>query len=340
MSEIEGNQSDVSAASRWTDGPAVSSKSAEWESKLIRDLATAALKEQRRSRRWGIFFKLLTFAYLTVLLVVFMRSELATVPGGSDVHTAVIDVHGVISSEDDASAVRIVSSLQAAFDDERTAGIILNINSPGGSPVQAGEIYDEVVRLKGEHPEIPVYAVLGDICASGGYYVAVAADKIYADKATIVGSIGVRMGGFGFTGLMEKVGVERRLLTSGESKALLDPFLPENVVDKQHMQTLLDDIHTQFIDTVKAGRGDRLSTDSGLFSGLVWTGRQGLENGLVDELASESYVAREVIGAENIVSFNVKGSLADQLARQLGVSFAHALKLLLSFDPTQFAISR
>ena len=338
MSEHKSDQSGISAAGRWTDGPAVSSQSAEWESKLIRDLATAALKEQRRARRWGIFFKLLTFAYLTVLLVAFMRTDIATLSGGSEMHTAVIDVHGVISSSESASAVRIVRGLQSAFGDKRTAGIILNINSPGGSPVQAGTIYDEIVRLKGEHPETPVYAVLGDICASGGYYVAAAADKIYADKASIVGSIGVRMDGFGFTGLMEKVGVERRLLTSGDSKSLLDPFLPEKAADKQHMQSLLDDIHLQFINSVKAGRGDRLSSDADLFSGLVWTGQQGLKNGLVDELASESYVAREIIGVENIVSFNAKESIADQLAKQLGLSFAHAVKLLLPFDSLQFAI--
>lgn len=230
----------------WTDGPVVSKQPPGWESTLIRELATSALKEQRRSRRWGIFFKLLTFAYISIVLFAFMRTEfLDTSSGGTDKFAALIDVHGVISSENEASAARIIGSVRAAFEDAQTAGIILNINSPGGSPVQAGIIYDEIIRFKEKYPETPVYAVLGDICASGGYYVAAAADKIYADKASIVGSIGVRMDGFGFTGLMEKVGVERRLLTSGESKALLDPFLPENVAEKQHVQTLLDNIHAQ-----------------------------------------------------------------------------------------------
>ena len=333
MSEYQNEYPHRTAASDpWTSGAKASSQPAGWESELIRDLATAALKEQRRARRWGIFFKLLTFAYLTFVLLAFMRHEFTggEVSGGK--HTAVIDIHGVISSEDDANANRIISGLQSAFKDKNTAGIILNINSPGGSPVQAGIIYDEIVRLREQHPDTPLYAVLGDICASGGYYIAAAADKIYADKATIVGSIGVRMDGFGFTGLMEKIGVERRLLTSGKSKGLLDPFLPEKNTEKLHVQGLLDDIHGQFIDVVKRGRGDRLSTDSELFSGLIWTGQQGVENGLVDSLGSERYVAREVIGVEKTVSFNPKDPLVNQLAKQFGVSFAHAIRTLLPID--------
>lgn len=338
MSENQDEQN--SNANAWTQDKAVLSKPPGWEMKLIHELATSALKEQQRSRRWGIFFKLLTFAYLSIVLFAFMRTEFIEASGGTDKHVALIDVYGVISSEDEASAERVIGGVKAAFEDEQTAGIILNINSPGGSPVQAGIIYDEILRFKGKYPEIPVYAVLGDICASGGYYVAAAADKIYADKASIVGSIGVRMDGFGFTGLMEKVGVERRLLISGENKALLDPFLPESMPEKRHMQTLLDDIHTQFINAVKTARGDRLSSDPALFSGLIWTGQQGLENGLVDELANPSYVAREVIGVDNIVSFNAQDTFVDQLSKQLGVSFAYALKLLLPLNTPQFMYSR
>ena len=325
---------------RWTEGPRVSSQPPGWESKLISDLAMSALKEQRRARRWGIFFKLLTFAYITVVGVAFFRADFGDVGASAGTHTAVVDVQGVISAEDDANAYRVVSGLQAAFEDKNTAGIILDINSPGGSPVQAGIIYDEIMRLKSDYPDIPVYAVLGDICASGGYYIAAAADKIYADKASIVGSIGVRMDGFGFTGLMEKIGVERRLLTSGKSKGLLDPFLPENDDEKQHVQSLLNDIHTQFIDVVKRGRGDRLSSDPKMFSGLIWTGQQAVENGLVDQLANASYVAREVIGEERMVSFNPKDPLLDQLSKQLGVSFAHAIKAILPFDSSPFSGAR
>ncbi|MEM7206844.1 MAG: S49 family peptidase [Pseudomonadota bacterium] len=316
----------------WTS-PAPSNQSSNqppgWESKLIRELATAALKEQRRSRRWGIFFKLLTFAYLTFIIVAaFSANFEASDTGSGDTHTAVIDIYGLIASSEDANADYIVSGIQAAFEDERTAGVILAIDSPGGSPVQAGIIYDEIQRLRAIHADTPVYAVLGDICASGGYYIAAAADKIYADKASIVGSIGVRMDNFGFTGLMEKIGVERRLLTSGESKALLDPFLPENPSEKAHVQTLLDDIHAQFIAAVKEGRGDRLVDDPDLFSGLIWTGQQALEKGLVDELANAAYVAREVIGAESRVSFNPEEKFVDQLSEQLGISLARTLRAL------------
>jgi len=300
-----------------------------WESKLIRELATAALKEQRRSRRWGIFFKLLTFAYLTFIVVAaFSANHGSTDTRGSGAHTAVVDIYGLIASSEDANADAIVSGIQAAFEDARTAGVILAIDSPGGSPVQAGIIYDEIVRLKAIHHQTPVYAVLGDVCASGGYYIAAAADKIYADKASIVGSIGVRMDNFGFTGLMDKIGIERRLLISGESKGLLDPFLPENPKEKAHVQTLLDDIHAQFIAAVKAGRGERLGRDQNLFSGLIWTGQQAVEKGLVDELASAAYVAREVIGAESRVSFNPEQKLVDKLSEQLGIGLSHAVRSL------------
>ena len=340
MSDNRNDQAGSSALTRGAaDGPSASRQSVGWESQLIRELATSTLKEQRRARRWGIFFKLLIFAYLSVVLLAFARSEISMIDSDVDKYTAVIDVHGIISAEDRANAARIIASLKAAFVDQRTAGIILDINSPGGSPVQAGIIYDEIVRLRGQYPETPVYAVLGDICASGGYYVAAAADKIYADKASIVGSIGVRMGGFGFTRLMEKTGVERRLLTSGESKALLDPFLPENSTEKRHMQTLLDSIHMQFIDSVQSGRGERLTSDPRLFSGLIWTGQQSVENGLVDALGSPNYVAREVIGAEHMVLFNPQDDFVDQLFEQLESRFSHAVESLLPLDSLPLVLS-
>lgn len=302
-----------------------------WESRLIRELATAALVEQRRSRRWGIFFKALTFAYLTFILVAILAAGVDPLEADPDEHTAIIDIYGTIASSEDANADAIVQGLEAAFEHDNTAGVILYIDSPGGSPVQAGIIYDEIKRLRAKYDDIPVYAVLGDICASGGYYVAAAADRIFADKATIVGSIGVRMGGFGFTGLMEKMGVERRLLTSGENKGLLDPFLPENADEVGHMQTLLDSIHQQFIAAVREGRGERLQDDDTLFSGLVWTGEQAIEKGLVDELGNTAYVARDVIGARSLVSFNPRREWIDEVSKKLGASFTAALRSAIPF---------
>ena len=231
----------------------------DWERKTLEKLAFAAVDEQRRSRRWGVFFKSLTFLYLIVLLMIGMDWIGKDAVAKLD-HTALIDIQGVIGAGADAdvNAESVVSSLQAAFDNKRTKGLILRINSPGGSPVQSGIINDEIKRLRTLHPEVPVYAVVEDICASGGYYIAAAADAIYVDKASIVGSIGVLMDGFGFTGTMEKLGVERRLLTAGENKAILDPFSPPNEQHRQFAQSMLDEIHQQFIDVVREGRGERL----------------------------------------------------------------------------------
>jgi len=237
-------------------------------------------------------------------------------------HTALVDLSGVIAANADASADRIVTGLRAAFEDDKTVGVILRINSPGGSPVQSGYINDEIQRLRAEYPDIPFYAVVMDICASGGYYVAAAADRIYADKASVVGSIGVRFDGFGFVDAIDRLGIERRLMTAGEHKALLDPFLPEGEAEKVHMQRLLDAIHQQFIDVVKQGRGDRLADNPEIFSGLVWTGDQALELGLVDELGSAGYVAREVIGQANIVDFTPRKSVFDRFLTNLGASVA------------------
>jgi protease-4 len=296
----------------------------EWEKQLIEKLASAALQEQKRGRRWGIFFKLLTFAYLTILILLVIDWRGAD-SLGSGKHSALVDVVGVIDAKGDSSADRVTEALQNAFKNKNTQGVILRINSPGGSPVQAGIIYDEIRRLRGIYPNIPMYAVVEDICASGGYYIAAAADKIYVDKASIVGSIGVIMDGWGFTGTMEKLGVERRALTSGENKAFLDPFSPVDEKQKRHAQSMLDDIHKQFIDVVKKGRGKRLKETPDIFSGLLWTGERSVELGLSDGLGSVDYVAREVIKAEDIFDFTKKQDITERFARRFGATMAGVL---------------
>ena len=305
----------------------------DWERGVIEKLATEAIREQRRSRRWGIFFKLLTFAYITffVVLAIDWRISRDGLKGGK--HTALVDIVGVIEPRGDANADRITSALQSAFKDSNTQGVILRINSPGGSPVQSGIIYDEIRRLRALYPIIPMYAVVEDMCASGGYYIASAADRIYVDKASIVGSIGVLMDGWGFTGTMEKLGVERRLLTAGENKAFMDPFSPVNAKHKEFAQQLLDDVHQQFIDVVKRGRGKRLKETPELYSGLMWTGAKSIELGLADGYGSLDFVAREVIKAEDIVDFTQKENIAERFAKRLGAATASALaKLVLPRD--------
>ncbi len=300
-----------------------------WEREIVTQLAEASLKEQRRSRRWGIIFKLLTFAYIGVILFMIGEASLTTVTS-NEKHTALVELTGVIADKEKASADHIVTGLRDAFENENTAGVILRINSPGGSPVQSGYIYDEIQRLRKENPDTPLYAVVTDICASGGYYIASAADKIYADKASIVGSIGVRMDNFGFVDAMQKLGIERRTLTAGENKALLDPFMPENEETKAHIQIMLGEIHQQFINAVKQGRGDRLDTSvEGLFSGLIWTGEAAVKNGLVDELASSSYVAREVIGEETIIDYTVQDDILERFAQRLGSTVAQVISTQL-----------
>lgn len=288
-----------------------------WERQLIEGLAFSALREQRRTRLWGIFFKSLTFIYLFILLFAFSDMFESSGVGGSDKHTALIDVNGMIMPDSINSADNIVASLRSAFKDSDTKGVILRINSPGGTPVQAGYIHDEIHRLRAKHPDIPLYAVIGDICASGGYYIAAAADKIYVDKASIVGSIGVLMDGFGFTGTMEKLGVERRLFTSGEHKGFLDPFAPLDPRQQDHVTGMLGEIHEQFIRVVQRGRGDRLKDTPEIFSGVVWTGAKSIELGLADDFGSASHVAREVIKAESIVNFTARESLFDRFAKQV-----------------------
>ena len=294
-------------------------QTSEWQQDVINRLAFAAVNEQKRTRRWGIFFKFLTFAYIAAILYIY-TPDVTLEKDTAEKHTALVELKGVIAPEKDASADNIVSGLRDAFENENTAGVILRINSPGGSPVQSGYINDEIRRLRKEYPDTPVYAVISDICASGGYYVASAADKIYADKASIVGSIGVRMDGFGFVETMEKLGIERRLLTAGEHKGFLDPFQPVKQEDVAQVKKLLDDIHQQFISVVRQGRGDKLKDDPLLFSGYVWTGEQGIDLGLVDELGSSGYVAREVIGAETIVDYTPSEDWLAKVSKHLGTA--------------------
>jgi protease IV len=297
-----------------------------WERGVLERLAMSAIQEQRRARHWSIFFKTLTFAYLFILLFLFMGwgSERAeTALGGK--HTALVELTGVIADNSQASADNIINSLQDAFKDKNTQGVILRINSPGGSPVQAGEINDEIRRLRAKYPKIPLYVVVEDICASGGYYVAAAADKIFVDKGSLVGSIGVLMDGFGFTGTMSKLGVERRLLTAGVNKGFLDPFSPMDPKQKVIAQQMLDQIHQQFIDVVKQGRGKRLKETPDIFSGLVWTGQKSIDLGLADGLGSVESVARDVIKAENIVDYTTHENLADRLARKFGAGVASVM---------------
>ncbi len=312
---------------RWTRGERVrSERPPDWERSVIEKLATESIKEQRRSRRWGIFFKLLGFAYVaTALVLAFGKGLLDFSFSEEQQHTAIVDVSGPIAIGEAASADRIIAGVKAAFEHENTAGVIMRINSPGGSPVQSGRVFDEVRRLRAEHPDTPLYAVIEDLCASGGYYIAAAADKIYADKASLVGSIGVRSGGFGFVNTMDKLGVERRLITSGNNKAFLDPFSPLKEDEVNHMEALLGDIHEQFKSVIREGRGDALSDDPRIFSGLVWTGEQAVENGLVDEIGSEMSVAREVFEAEDLVNFTPTDGLLTQITDSVGVRFANGI---------------
>jgi len=310
--------------------------SGRWEQKLVQKLAFSALNEQRRTRRWGIFFKFLMFAYLLTLLVLWFPDPLGQsgLKSASE-HTAVIDIKGVIADDAEASADNVINGLRDAFDDPGTKGVILRINSPGGSPVQAGYINDEIRRLRKKYPKIPLHAVVTDMCASGGYYIAAAADKIYVDKASIVGSIGVLMNGFGFADAMAKLGIERRLMTAGEHKGIMDPFSPVSEFDKSHIDKLLKTIHQQFIDTVKQGRGDRLKQDDLIFSGLFWTGEESIELGLADALGGSSYVAREVIKAEELVDFTYEEDIFERLAKRIGAGAASSMAAILGIDNGQ-----
>ena len=302
--------------------------------KLLEKTLLAGIQEQRRARRWGIFFKVLTFCYLITVLILFSPLVDMERSATSSGYTALIDVRGVIADKEAASADNIVTSLQAAFADPKVKGVVLRINSPGGSPVQSGYVYDEIRRLRGLHPDIKVYAVISDLGASGAYYIASAADEIYADKASLVGSIGVTAAGFGFVGAMDKLGIQRRAYTSGEHKAFLDPFEPEKPDETKFWQGVLNVTHQQFIDSVKQGRGDRLKDKEHpeLFSGLVWTGQQALPLGLIDGLGNASSVARDVVGAKELVDFTVQESAFDRFSKKLGASVAEQLAMWMGFQ--------
>lgn len=295
----------------------------EW--RLLERLVDGLYTEQRRARRWGILFKSLTFLYLFALLGMAFYGESFSGKDMPAEHTAVIDIQGPISAQEEASADNIIWSLRQAFEADDSKAVVMRINSPGGSPVQSGYIYDEVKRLRALYPEKKAYAVITDIGASGAYYIAAAADEIYADKASLVGSIGVVASGFGFVDLMGKVGVERRLYTAGDHKAFLDPFSPADAKEAGLWQQVLDTTHRQFINQVKLGRGERLKQDESLFSGLVWTGEQALDLGLVDGLASTSHVAREIVGVEEIVDYTAKPQMWKNVLDRLGVTFAKTL---------------
>ena len=286
---------------------------------MLEKLAFAALAEQRAARRWRIFFRLAWLLLFAGLVWTLASNEMASNASKSAPHTAVVNVKGEIADGAEASAENVLAALRSAFEDQGSQAVVLLINSPGGSPVQAGIINDEIVRLKQKHNK-PLYAVVEETCASAAYYIAAAADDIYVDKASIVGSIGVLMDGFGFTGTMEKLGVERRLLIAGENKGFLDPFSPQSDKQRQFAQSMLDQIHQQFIAVVKEGRGDRLKSTDETFSGLFWTGQQAIDLGLADHLGSLDYVAREVVQAEDIIDYTRRDNVAERLVKRFGAA--------------------
>ncbi len=289
-----------------------------WERNTLEKLAFASLNEQKATRRWKSFVRLAWLTFFVVLIWMVMHRG-TPVTSASTPHTAVVEIKGEIAAGADASAEFINAALKAAFEDEGAKAVVLLINSPGGSPVQAGMMNDEIRRLKAKHKK-PVYAVVEETCASAAYYVAVAADQIFVDKASIVGSIGVLMDGFGFTGLMEKLGVERRLLTAGENKGFLDPFSAQTEKQRAYAQAMLNQIHQQFISVVKAGRGQRLKETPEMFSGLFWTGQQAIELGLADKIGSLEYVAREVVKTEDIIDYTRRDNVAERLAKKFGAA--------------------
>ena len=298
-----------------------------WERRLLEKIAFASIKEQRARRRWGIFFKLAVLAYLIAGLVLLVDWEVGSEKLADGKHTALVNVRGVINSTGDATAEKINGALQSAFEDKRTAGVILRINSPGGSPVQSGIVYAEIRRLRAKYPDIALYVVVEDLCASGGYYIASAADRIFVDKASVVGSIGVLMDGFGFTGTMERLGVERRLLTAGNNKGFLDPFSPQDEKQKEHAQLLLSEIHQQFIDVVRQGRGKRLKETPEMFSGLMWTGSQSVAMGLADGYGTVDSVARDLIKVEKVLDYSIKENIAERFAKRLGAEVGQSIAL-------------
>ncbi len=314
-----------------------SEKNSRWERETIEKLVFANLQEQRSKRRWSIFFR-------TAFLLVFIAAVLSTYESNNGVefeggskHTALVSIEGAIESDGPGAAAVVMPALSRAFADDNAAGIILRINSPGGSPVQAGIISDEIARLKKIHPKTKLYVVVDEMCASAAYYVAAGADKIFVDKASIVGSIGVLMDGFGFTGLMGKLGVERRMLTAGEHKGILDPYSPLNSKDQAFAQNMLNEIHQQFIHTVRVGRGKRLKETPETFSGLFWSGAKAVEMGLADGLGSVDSVARDVLQAENMVDYTQHENFSDRLMKRFGAALGSSMNKSLS-APSQVRV--
>lgn len=319
-----------------SEGVAVSSNNQQRDDeRLMTKWVNAMMREQRASRRWGIFFKSLTFLYLFGLGgYLLWQQNIDTDSFAEPAHVGVVEVKGAIADDSEANADNLIWSLRRAFEAQNSKAVILRINSPGGSPVQSGYVYDEIKRLRALYPDKPAYAVITDMGASGAYYIAAAADEIYADKASLVGSIGVISSGFGFVGLMEKLGIERRALSSGESKALLDPFQPLQAEQKAFWQSVLATTHQQFIDQVKQGRGDRLKEDPRIFSGLIWTGEQAVELGLIDGLSSSSALARDKLELEKLIDYSRKSSPIEQLAERFGLGVATAVLNQLGLSVT------
>lgn len=301
----------------------------QWERALINRMAAEFLRSQRRSRRWGLLLKAGILAYLILLSVTLIMDGVGDSLSSAGEHTALIKVEGLIADKASASADRIIEGLRKAFEAENAKAVILRINSPGGSPVQSGYVFDEIQRLREEYPDKLVYAVAADVCASGAYYLASAANAIYVDQATLIGSIGVRLDSFGFKRALEELGIQRRLLTAGEHKGILDPFSSFDEWDREFIQGLLDNLHGQFIAAVKEGRGDRLKGGDELFSGLFWTGEESVDLGLSDGLGSPSYVAREIIGAETLVDYSQERDIWERVSERVGTSFAMAIAELL-----------
>jgi protease-4 len=303
-------------------GPAAPSVSGlNWEREILEKLVLSTVRERRANRRWGIFFKLMTLVLVFVAIAAYFDF---TFPGGDTEtlgrHTALIEIEGDIETEGSGSAAVVIPALNKAFSDNGSVAVVLHINSPGGSPVQAGMIVDEIRRLRQGYPAKPLYVVVNEICASGGYYIAAAGDKIFVNKASIVGSIGVLMDGFGFNAVMNKVGVERRLLTAGADKGFMDPFMPMSDKHRQHAQTMLNEIHGQFIDVVRTGRGKRLKETPETFSGLFWTGARAIDMGLADGLGTVDTVARDVVHAEDIVDYTQHEGLPERVLKKFGAA--------------------
>lgn len=318
-----------------SDMPGENRAQAQHSQKIVDKLVFAALREQTRARRWRVFFMSFFVVYLTVVTIVLMSDRGAggdaAGAGDGEKHTAVVRLNGLIASGEAAGSDTIIRGLKAAFEHADTAGVVLQINSPGGSPVQSSYIFDEIRRLRDKHEDIPLYAVVGDVAASGGYFVAAAADRIYVNPSSLIGSIGVRMDSFGFVELMQKLGVERRLLVAGRDKGLYDPFLPEQQAQKEHLENMLGEVHLHFIDAVKQGRGERLNQSEALFTGLLWSGEKALELGLVDAFGNTRSVARE-LEAEQLVDFTPKSNWLDRIADRVGASLGRQISQAIFGD--------